>query len=332
MPSPRTPCRPTPIAAARSLVLKAFHRTDYRGIVAILADLPDLRKVIGLQHVPHFTTLHKAEQRLLRAAPAARLLEATIQQAIESNILCKRVSLAALDGTGFETRHISAYFVKRRKRCVPGYETTTYTRFPKAGLLCDCRSHIILSVVAGRGPGPDCAHYCRALQQATSRVRIGTLLADAGYDSEAAHLFAREVCQARTLIPPTRGRPTSKRPASRWRGLMAARFNRQKYGQRWQAETVISMIKRLLQSALHARRYWSQCREITLRAITLNIMILWRRGRGFLQSKPDPLSSSPFFFPFLLSRQNTVRSQIGASVFHVQRPSVAPCDFFSSSF
>ena len=269
------------------LVLKAFHKTDYRGIVAILEDLPELRKVIGLKQVPHFTTLQKAERRLLRAAPAARLLEATIQRAIESTILSKRVSLAALDGTGFETRHISAYFVKRRKRCVCGYETTTYTRFPKAGLLCDCRSHIILSVVAARGPGPDCAHYRRALQQATSRVRIDTLLADAGYDSEAAHVFAREVCHARTLIPPTRGRPTNKRPTSRWRRVMATRFNRQKYGQRWQAETVISMIKRVLESALHARTYWSQCREITLRAVTLNVMILWRQVRGFLQSNPD---------------------------------------------
>ena len=46
------------------------------------------------------------------------------------------------------------------------------------------------------------------------------------------------------------------------------------YGQRWQVETVNSMIKRLLDSALTARTYWSQCREISLKAITLNVMIL----------------------------------------------------------
>jgi hypothetical protein len=34
------------------------------------------------------------------------------------------------------------------------------------------------------------------------------------------------------------------------------------------------MLKRLLDSALTARSYWSQCREITLRAIALNVMIL----------------------------------------------------------
>ena len=50
-----------------------------------------------------------------------------------------------------------------------------------------------------------------------------------------------------------------------------------RYTQRWQLETVNSLLKRLLGSALRARTYWSQCREIVLRALTLNIMILRRR-------------------------------------------------------
>lgn len=66
---------------------------------------------------------------------------------------------------------------------------------------------------------------------------------------------------------------------------MATHWNGERYGQRWQAQTTISMIKRLLGSALAARRYWTQCREITLRAITLNVMILWRRKRRFLRSR-----------------------------------------------
>ena len=44
--------------------------------------------------------------------------------------------------------------------------------------------------------------------------------------------------------------------------------------QRWQVETVFSMIKRNLGSALHGRSYWSQCRELMLLAITHNIMII----------------------------------------------------------
>jgi hypothetical protein len=52
-----------------------------------------------------------------------------------------------------------------------------------------------------------------------------------------------------------------------------ARYKR-KYGQRWQAETVNSMNKRLLGSALRARLSHSQCRETILRAITHNVMIV----------------------------------------------------------
>jgi hypothetical protein len=37
------------------------------------------------------------------------------------------------------------------------------------------------------------------------------------------------------------------------------------------------MLKRLLDSALRARRYWSQWREMFLRILTHNVMILWIR-------------------------------------------------------
>lgn len=39
------------------LVLKQFFKTDYRGIVAILADMHALQKQMGLKRVPHFTSL-----------------------------------------------------------------------------------------------------------------------------------------------------------------------------------------------------------------------------------------------------------------------------------
>jgi len=47
------------------LVLKIFLRTDYRGVVGLLADLPELCKTVGLLEVAHFTTLEKTEKRLL---------------------------------------------------------------------------------------------------------------------------------------------------------------------------------------------------------------------------------------------------------------------------
>ena len=46
------------------------------------------------------------------------------------------------------------------------------------------------------------------------------------------------------------------------------------YGQRWQAESGFSRNKRLLGSALRARRWPDQKREILLRVLTHNLMLL----------------------------------------------------------
>ena len=260
------------------LVLKEFMRLDYRKLSTLLKDAPSLAGVIELEKIPHFSTFQKAAARLLVSRRAQRLLDETIQAATDHRVMRKNVALAAIDGTGFESRHISAYFVRRRNRtCKEGYQTTTYTRFPSANLLCDCDSHLVLAMVTGRRPGPDDPYFQPTLKQAASRANIETLLADAGYDSEAAHVFAREQYGTRTIIPATRGRPTKKRLRGYWRNRMKTRFNKIKYGQRWQVETVNSMIKRSMGSALRARNYWSQSREIAMKVLTHNVMILRRR-------------------------------------------------------
>jgi hypothetical protein len=46
--------------------LRQFFRTDFRGIVAILGDSSDLRELLDLQDLPHFSTLYYAERRLFK--------------------------------------------------------------------------------------------------------------------------------------------------------------------------------------------------------------------------------------------------------------------------
>ena len=50
--------------------------------------------------------------------------------------------------------------------------------------------------------------------------------------------------------------------------------HRRRYGQRWQIETVISMIKRNLGSALRARTTIRRRHELLLRVLTHNVMLL----------------------------------------------------------
>jgi hypothetical protein len=48
------------------LALKTFFKTDYRGVVQMLADFAELREDLGLAAPPHYSTLCYAAKRLLK--------------------------------------------------------------------------------------------------------------------------------------------------------------------------------------------------------------------------------------------------------------------------
>jgi hypothetical protein len=96
------------------LVLKEFSRLDYRGLAQHLTDHADLRALIDLKTVPHYTTFQKAAQRLLAATPGRQMFDAVLEQALKHRARKRRVPLAAIDGTGMESRHVSRYFTKRQ--------------------------------------------------------------------------------------------------------------------------------------------------------------------------------------------------------------------------
>ena len=284
------------------LVLKEFFNLDYRGVEALLAEDDSLRAVIELRVAPDFTTLQKASRRLLRMPVCNSLLNDTVRLAKKTPLLRSPVHLAAIDSSGFEAHRASNYFVRRRApygKQTGKWQNTTYRHFPKLGVICDCNSHLILAAVPHRGPSPDFDHWPKAMAAASNRVRIRTLLADAGYDAEWIHLAARIVFNTRTIIPPKHGRPTKKLPAQYYRRRMARLFKhrrrRKPYRQRSQVEAVFSSLKRRLNSSVNACSYWSQCRALMLKAITYNIMIL-RRNEVF-----DRASSALFLSIALIS-------------------------------
>lgn len=255
------------------LVLKSFFRTDYRGIAAILADLPDLCAALGLRKVPHFTTLQKAHARILSFGPMNQLLDVTVRRALGER---PRVELAAGDSTGMDATQISPYFVKRRSQKNKAPQATTYTRYPKLELLCDCRTHVILSAIPTLGPRPDTDRLVPLLMPALSRgVGIDCGLFDAGYDSERNHVVARQGCHVRSVIPALIGKPPkdpAQPPAGRWRRRMR-RHRDCRYGQRWQVETVMSMIKRRQGGYVLGRTNAARFRDMSLKVLTHNIMI-----------------------------------------------------------
>lgn len=289
------------------LVYMAFLNTDYRGVEAHLADLPGVREWIGLKRTPDHATLHRAAQRFFGAGLTDKLLAASVRLMMGRR---KTVQLCAADSTGLETGHRSPYFVRRRARGQkdaknPLYQITTYTRFPKLTLLADCENHLILSLLTGTGPRIDINELEPLLGRLPRSVTLFKLLADAGFDSEPNHKLLREEHGIRGVMPAKHGRPgkDGKPPTGRWRRRMRSllRTKRKRrecgYTQRWQVETVMSMIKRNLGEELSGRSGHSRNRQMRLLVVTHNIMIvLFQRqvcDRATATLLPDAWSQQP---------------------------------------
>jgi hypothetical protein len=254
------------------LVLKTFCKLDYRGITAWLRDLPDLRRTIGLTDVPHFTTLQKATVRLLRFRRVRRLLRVTVRRRLPRR---RRVRRAAFDSTGLDCGHRSYYYVRRRSATNKRWQRVLYSRYAKLELAVDTANHVILAALAGRGPRPDSDRFVPLLDATLPVVRLDAALADAGYDSESNHRYARDQQRVRSFMPAKIGRPTTKPPSGRYRRLMKRRLNKHygRYGQRWQVECANSMLKRRLATTVQAHSYWAQCRELRLVVLTYQVML-----------------------------------------------------------
>lgn len=173
-----------------------------------------------------------------------------------------------------EEDRTSGYFVRRRSRVENPWKTIVYHHYPKLGVVCSTDDHFVFAAIAGRGPRPDVDEFRPLVAAALRIVLLSQLAADAGYDSEGNHEFARDEHGIRTIIPAKHGRPTDKLPSGRYRRLMKVRFDRAAYRRRSQVETVVSMIKRRQGNHVHARTYHNQCRELRLIVLTHNIMIL----------------------------------------------------------
>jgi hypothetical protein len=191
--------------------------------------------------------------------------------------------VAAVDATGLEARHVSAYFRLRRGEAKrPGRRRRAW---PKLTAVVHTRSHLILGAVTGTGPTQDSPDFAPAMRQAAALVALDTALADAGYDAEHNHRLCREELGMRRSVIALNPRTTGRRwPKAPYRRAMRRRFPRALYHQRWHAESGFSQHKRRLGSALTARSTAAQRRELALRVLTHNLMLLSSPSQGFQQS------------------------------------------------
>lgn len=195
--------------------------------------------------------------------------------------------MAAVDATDLEARHVSLYYrvrsgeAKRRHR--------RRRAWPKLTAVVHTDSHLIFGAVTGVGPTQDSPDFTPAMRQAAALLPIDTALADAGYDAEHNHRLCREELGVRRTVIKLNPRNMGRRwPRTAYRREMRQSFPKALYHQRWHAESAFSRHKLRLGSALAARRTLSQQRELVLRVLTHNLMLLYCSRSGFQQSKAPP--------------------------------------------
>jgi hypothetical protein len=292
------------------LVVKEHMGRSYRGAEALLRDAGHWCKAVGMRKVPDHNTLWRAASFLLAKCRVGRLLDAVARWAALARALGLSLVPLSIDSTYFEPRHVSRHYERRLREARKGraarrgragpdarekslragekrgmrLRSRALKRLPKLTLAVAGHCHLALSLAASTGAGSDCLHFGPVLYDAWRRVpnRRFKVAADSGFDSEANHRLARQEMNLLSLIPPDAGRPNKSGalPASRWRRHMRTLLDTRRarrrcgYTQRWQSETVMSMIKRNLGSALRGRTAWSRRRDRALKAVTHDVMVL----------------------------------------------------------
>jgi len=276
------------------LVLREHQKKSYRGVEALLEDCPQWRADIGLSRTPDHNTLCRAFRHLVKPGLINRMFDQVVLWAEQRRMIQGRIKPLAIDSSLFESHHVSRHFEKRCKETARKSRrkqlkiqanlrrSRVIKRLPKLSLAVASSCHLILAARATTGGGADHPHFEPVLFDACRRAKVRVVVADAGYDSESNHRIARQDMGVRSIIPPQHGRPNKqgRPPRSYWRRrmkrLLATRPSRRRcgYTQRWQAETVNSMIKRNLGSALRARTARRRSYELLLRALTHDLMII----------------------------------------------------------
>jgi hypothetical protein len=141
-------------------------------------------------------------------------------------------------------------------------------------LVCHNTTHLLIDVLVSDGPSQDAPLFAPALRGACQRVDIDCVLADAGYDAERNHAYARQTLGIRSSVINLNKRGGRRWAKTKFRRQMYRRFPKLKYRQRAQIESAISRLKRRLSSSLRGRSDPTQQTEVHLRILTHDLLLL----------------------------------------------------------
>ncbi len=239
------------------LILRAYLKTTYRGIIDILEASDQLRDAIGLTTLPNYSTLKYFADRSGTLEVVDAMLAEVAKQFITAD------EQVAIDSTGLETTSASSYFQTRSGRRQKKYVKLS------VGVLCG--SMIPAGLVVGWGPCNDKSDALALLVKTGSVVKPTAVFADAGYDAEWVHRFCRDVWETKSFIPPAVHRADGQVNGKYRSQMTPRRLKRNHYTRRWIVESFMSAVKRTTGSTLQARTTTSLLREAAIRVLAYAI-------------------------------------------------------------
>lgn len=246
------------------LVYKQFRKFTYEDLLTDLGSNQPLREYLGLQYLPHYTTLIKFAAQL-PAKVLGKLVIAFAQ-------LMPHTNKIAIDATGLSLDNASSHYCKRLG--IP-YKKRP---FMKTTFAVDIETFCILLCRMRKKPRHDTKDAKPMIVELAKHYSPDLFYADRGYDDNNLFKLVVERLKAFPLIFQRRQDVPKHRRKGEYRKWAFGIFDYGEYLQRNRGETSNSIYKKRFGSSVKSRRLKMQRVEILLRVVAYNIDRLIRLG------------------------------------------------------
>ncbi len=239
------------------LVYKQFRKFTYEELLTDLADNISLRVYLGLNKLPHYTTLIKFAQKL-SSVVLNKLLDSFKQ-------LVPKPKKVAIDATGMTLDNASLHYCKRI-----GLKTKKRP-FLKATFIVDIETYIVLLCKTRKKTRHDTVDAKPMIKKLSKLYKPDMFYGDRGYDDDKVFKLVFENLKAHPLILQKNIFVPKHRKSGEYRKKTCDTFDYGEYLQRNKIETLNSMFKKRFGSNIKSKTCKMQKFEMITRVIAYNI-------------------------------------------------------------
>lgn len=250
------------------LVYKQYRKLTFEELLTDLADNLTLRTYLGLNSLPHYTTLIKFARQLPN-----KVLKSLVKAFKKLMPDPKKV---AIDSTGISLDNASPHYCKRiglsfKKR-----------PFLKSSFIFDIENYLILLCKLRKSKRHDLIDGKPMVRELAKDFSPDVLYADRAYDDNEMFRLVFEELKAYPLILQKRLDIPKHRRKGEFRKRTIDVFDYGEYLQRNKVETGNAMFKKRFGANTRARKDKLQKVEIMLRVVAFNIDRLLRMGVNYI--------------------------------------------------